>query len=140
MTFQKNHGDRVQSVEQVPGAHRHLLVDGDNMMIIEWRMDAGVVVPIHNHPHEQSGYVVSGVMLFTADGAEHVLAPGMGYLVQGHVPHGARFPEPAVIVDIFSPPREDYRGDKPSTYTLKAATKKKTPALRKKVVKKKSKK
>ncbi len=144
--FQSNHGNDVMPVEQVPGAHRHVLADGAQMMILEWRMDAGVSVPLHNHPHEQSGYVISGQMNFTADGKEHVLTPGMGYLVMGTEPHGAHFPIASVVFDIFSPPREDYRSAKASTYTLtaakptrKGAVAKKKPVAKKKVATKKKK-
>lgn len=116
--FQKNDSQSVQSVEQVPGAFRRVLADGDRMMVIEWMMNPGVVVPIHNHPHEQSGYVVSGEMLFATGGVEHSITAGMGYAVAGTVPHGARFPVATTVIDIFSPPREDYRGTEASTYTL----------------------
>ena len=143
-TFQAQSSGAAQAVEQVPGAFRRVLADGDRMMVIEWTMNAGVVVPLHNHPHEQSGYVISGEMVFTCDGKENRIMPGMGYAVAGNVPHGARFPVPTVIIDIFSPPREDYRGDKPSTYTLtpkkpakKAAPKKKAAAKPKPSVKSK---
>ena len=109
MPFQINHSTDVNAVEQVAGAWRRTLADGERMMVIEWTMGAGVTVPMHQHPHEQCGYVVSGEMLFTVEGAERAITAGMGYLVTGNTPHGARFNVPTVIVDVFSPPREDYR-------------------------------
>lgn len=118
MAYQENHTQNVKPVEQVKGAHRRTLVDGENMMIIEWTMEPGTEVPLHEHMHEQSGYIISGEMVFQCRGESHRLTPGMGYLVTGHEPHGAYFHEPTVVVDIFSPPREDYRGDKASTYNV----------------------
>lgn len=132
MPYQQNAAKNVLAVEQVPGAHRRTLVDGERMMIIEWTMAAGTTVPLHQHPHEQCGYIVSGKMIFTAEGQAHALTPGMGYLVTGNEPHGAHFPVPTVAVDIFSPPRADYRGNQPSAYTLVTATvPKRKPAAKK---------
>ena len=126
--YQQNASKDVKPVEQVAGGLRRTLVDGAKMMLIEWTFKKGVVVPLHQHPHEQCGYIVKGKMIFTCDGEEHVLTPGMSYLVQGNVPHGAQFAAATVAVDIFSPPRADYRGDKPSQYKIvkpKAAPNKK---------------
>ena len=140
MPYQAKHGRHVTAVEQVKGATRRTLVDGEKMMIIEWTMESGTTIPLHHHPHEQSGYIASGEMIFNVEGQEHHLTPGMGYLVTGHEPHGARFDVPTVVVDIFSPPREDYRGDKPSTYQVvdaaKPAAGKKSAAMAKAAVKK----
>src|SRR2546428_9791509 len=47
-------------VEMLPGVVRRTLTDGDKMMLCEIRMEAGAVVPLHTHPHEQTGYLVSG--------------------------------------------------------------------------------
>jgi quercetin dioxygenase-like cupin family protein len=139
MPYQQNASKNVLAVEQVKGAHRRTLVDGERMMIIEWTMEAGAGVPLHQHPHEQCGYVVSGEMIFTAAGKEHSLTPGMGYLVTGNEPHSARFPVPTIVIDIFSPPREDYRGTQPSSYHIVAApAPKRKPTTKKTVVSKKS--
>ena len=109
MKFHSHHTNDVVPVEQIPGGFRRVLADGDEMMVIEWRMKAGVIVPLHAHPHEQSGYVLSGEMLFTVDGVEHAVTPGTGYSIPGNLPHSARFEQASVLIDIFSPPREDYR-------------------------------
>lgn len=109
MSFQSNHTNDVQPVEQIPGGQRRVLGDGEQMMLVEWRMQPGTVVPQHSHPHEQSGYVISGKMLFTIDSEEREVPLGTGYLIPSGVPHSARFEEFTVLVDVFSPPREDYR-------------------------------
>ena len=109
MKFHSHHTNAVAPVEQIPGGFRRVLADGDEMMVIEWRMNPGVNVPLHSHPHEQSGYVISGEMLFTVDGLERAVTPGTAYSIPGNLPHSARFEQPSVLIDIFSPPREDYR-------------------------------
>jgi quercetin dioxygenase-like cupin family protein len=107
--FQSNHTSEVARVQQIAGGYRRVLADGDRVMLVEWRFEPGASVPEHSHPHEQCGYVISGEMLFTIGGVEREVPLGTGYLIPGNVPHSARFEEFTVLVDIFSPPREDYR-------------------------------
>ncbi len=96
-------------VEVLPGLIRRTLADGASVMICEFTFAAGVEVPRHTHPHEQAGYVVAGRIRLTIDGESHELGPGDSYHAPPNVPHGAFTLEPTVVVDAFSPPREDYR-------------------------------
>ncbi len=96
-------------VEMLPGLVRRVLIDGDVMMICEFTFDADVSIPDHAHPHEQVGYVVSGRVQMTVAGETHELGPGDSYRAPSNVRHSAHTLEPTVIVDTFSPPREDYR-------------------------------
>lgn len=109
MGFQANHSKDVEPVEQIKGGFRRTLGDGERVMLIEWTFDVGAVVPLHSHPHEQTGYVVSGEMFFTIEGVERKVPAGMGYLIPSNMPHSARFEQRTVLIDVFSPPREDYR-------------------------------
>ncbi|MBU0494695.1 MAG: cupin domain-containing protein [Chloroflexi bacterium] len=99
----------AKPVEMLPGLIRRTLADGTDMMLCEFTFDAGVEVPRHTHPHEQVGYVVSGRLRLTVAGVDHELGPGDSYRAAPNVPHGAFTLEPTVVVDVFSPPREDYR-------------------------------
>ena len=97
------------SVEMVPGLLRRTLVEGKSMMVCECTFDPGVKVPNHSHPHEQVGYVVLGKIHITIDGRSFELKTGDSYCAPSDVPHSALTLEHSVIVDVFSPPREDYR-------------------------------
>lgn len=97
-------------VEMLPGLVRRTLADGETMMLCEFTFQAHVDVPIHTHPHDQVGYVVSGRIRLTVEGESFDLGPGDSYHASPGVPHGALTLEPSVVVDVFSPPREDYRG------------------------------
>jgi quercetin dioxygenase-like cupin family protein len=96
-------------VEMLPGLVRRTLAEGESMLVCEFTFAAGVQVPNHTHPHEQVGYVVSGRVRMTIDGESTELGPGDSYRAPSNVPHGALTLEPSVVVDTFSPPREDYR-------------------------------
>ncbi|MBI1800254.1 MAG: cupin domain-containing protein, partial [Chloroflexi bacterium] len=108
------------------GGFRRTLGDGEKMMIIEWTFEPGALVRMHQHPHEQCGYVISGEMLFTIEGSERRVPAGMGYSIPGGVPHSARCEQACVLVDIFSPPREDYRATMPGAPSYMSGTMKAT--------------
>lgn len=91
------------------GAERRVLSHGGTMMVVEFRFPAGVVAPVHHHPHEQVGYVVSGELDLLMEGrADERLGPGSTYYVPPDVPHGVVVHTPTVLVDVFTPPREDF--------------------------------
>ena len=96
-------------VQVLPGLVRRTLADGPSMMMCEFTFAAGIQIPNHAHLHEQVGYVVSGRVRLTIDGESFELGPGDSYRAPSSVPHGALTLEPSVVVDTFSPPREDYR-------------------------------
>lgn len=99
----------IKPVEMLPGVVRRTMTDGAHMMLCEVRMDAGSVVPDHTHPHEQTGYLVSGRIRLQVAGEARELAPGDCWMIPGGVPHEAAALEPAVFIDVFSPPRDEYR-------------------------------
>jgi len=97
------------SVEMLPGVVRRTLTEGERMMLVEVTLDQGAVVPPHTHPHEQIGYLASGRLLFEVGDERSELSPGDSWLVPSNVPHQVTALEPSVAIDVFSPPREEYR-------------------------------
>ncbi len=99
----------AKPITMLPGLTRKTLAQGQSMMICEFTFDAHVEIPTHSHPHEQVGYVVKGHVEMTIEGKKYELRQGDSYYAPSNAPHGALTLEPSVIVDTFSPPREDYR-------------------------------
>lgn len=101
-----------QSTEPVTtpeGAERRVLSHGGGMMVVEFRFDAGTVAPVHSHPHEQVGYVVSGELDLLMEGHDDVrLGAGASYYVPPNVRHGVVVHAPTILVDVFTPIREDF--------------------------------
>ena len=95
--------------EPMPGVMRRSLVWGDNMHLVEFHVPKGSGVPVHNHMHDQVGYVVSGRLEFSIGDAMRELGPGDAYLVPSNVVHSSRALEDVVVIDVFSPVREDYK-------------------------------
>ena len=96
-------------VTMTEGVKRRIKVDGEKMMLVEIRFEAGAAVPQHSHPHEQISYVASGRMAFTVSGEAVEVAVGESLHLPSNVPHAARALEASVVLDTFSPPREDFR-------------------------------
>jgi len=91
------------------GAERRVLSYGGTMMLVEFRFPARFTAPLHSHPHEQLGYVVSGELDLIMEGQETVrLGAGSSYYVPPNVPHGVVTHQPTVLVDAFTPVREDF--------------------------------
>jgi quercetin dioxygenase-like cupin family protein len=99
----------AEPIEMLPGLTRRVLVSSDVMMLVEFTFEKGVKVPQHTHPHDQVGYVVSGRMRMVIGDQTAECDPGDSYHAPPDVPHSGVALEPSVVVDVFSPPREDYR-------------------------------
>ena len=89
----------------IHGHYAHL----DRLTVGEVELEAGILVPLHQHPHEQVTYVIEGRCEFTVGGATRILEPGMTALIPGGAMHGGKTLTACRVLDIFSPVREDYR-------------------------------
>ena len=92
----------------IEGVRLKALVHGDRTLLTEVRLDKGAVVPEHQHPHEQTGYLISGSLRFFSGDEEWITLPGASWNLPGEFPHGAEALEDSVVVEVFSPVREDY--------------------------------
>ena len=102
------HNAEAQKVDMVPGVSRRTLNSADNSTLVEITLAKGSSVPMHNHPHEQNGYVVRGRVRFYIGDQVRELGPGDGYCARGNEMHGVDALEDAVCIDIFSPIRAEY--------------------------------
>ena len=101
--------DELPRLELFPKA-LSAIVHGDQLMLSFLELAPGCEIPEHSHPHEQAGLVLSGTLRFRIGDEERVAGPGDAFIIPGNVVHwgigeGA---EVAKVLDIFSPPREDY--------------------------------
>ena len=94
--------------EMLPGVRMTTLVHGERTLLAEFRLDAGAVVPLHRHPYEQTGYLVAGRMTFTVAGDRFDAVPGSSWSIPLDVEHGAEVVEDSVVIEVFSPVRDDY--------------------------------
>ena len=84
------------------------LVYGDKTLIAEFHLEKGAQIPRHAHPHEQTGYLISGRIRLSIGEDTFDVEPGDSWCIPGDVEHRAEFIEDSVAVEVFSPVREDY--------------------------------
>jgi quercetin dioxygenase-like cupin family protein len=88
------------------------VIHGATMTIARVHLSKGCAVPEHSHHNEQISMVEQGTVRFVLAGQERIVKAGEILHIPANVPHSAEAPEDAVVVDLFSPPREDWiRGD-----------------------------
>jgi len=98
----------IEPFEPLPGL-RIRAPFGEKLMLSYLEFDANAVVPSHTHPHEQGGVVLQGKVELTIGNEARTVGPGSLYLIPPNTPHRAAAVDgPAVVLDVFSPVREDY--------------------------------
>ena len=90
------------------GIERQMVV-GQSLMICRFRFKPFLVTPEHRHPHEQMSIVVQGRVRFFVEGEERIASPGDILQFPSNCLHGATMmDEEVVLIDVFSPIREDF--------------------------------
>jgi quercetin dioxygenase-like cupin family protein len=95
--------------EQVDaGVKRKIMAWDENLMLVKVDFEKGGVGTLHNHYHSQISHVESGVFEVEIDGIKKVLSAGDVFIIPSNVMHGALCLEAGVLIDVFSPMREDF--------------------------------
>jgi quercetin dioxygenase-like cupin family protein len=92
----------------IEGIDQKTLAYGEKALMAEFRLKKHAVLPRHRHPHEQTGYLVSGKIRLHIDDQCFECNPGDSWCIPGGAEHGADVLEDAVAIEVFSPLREDY--------------------------------
>ncbi|MDR3170372.1 MAG: cupin domain-containing protein, partial [Treponema sp.] len=90
------------------GVIRKVLAYCDAMMCVENYFETGAVGALHSHPHTQITYVAEGRFCFTIGDETKEVAKGDTLLKQDGVKHGCVCLEKGILVDFFTPMREDF--------------------------------
>ena len=96
-------------LDPAPG-QRIFAAECEKTTITIMEFDAGVVTPEHSHPHEQVGYLIEGEAEYVIDGRSYPVRSGQMWRLPGGVPHQVKVGDrPMRVVEVFCPPREDFR-------------------------------
>lgn len=93
--------------EAAEGIIRKIFAPGDRIMSMMLEFQTGAVGPAHAHPHEQITFVISGKLRLTVGGAVHEIAAGEQLVVPGGAMHEVQALERSVVLETFTPLRED---------------------------------
>ncbi len=92
----------------IDGIEMKTQVYGENSLLTRFHLKKGSQLPLHSHPQEQTGFMVSGKMkLFIGDDV-FLAEPGDTWSIKGDIEHRAHVLEDSVAIEVFSPIREDY--------------------------------
>jgi len=98
----------LEWTEMGEGVSRKILGRDANIMMVKVMFEAGRVVEPHRHRHTQTSYCAKGKFEFTVGDEKQVINYGDGVYIPPDVPHGVKCLEEGVIVDAFTPAREDF--------------------------------
>ena len=95
--------------ELAPGVNTRIFA-GDQAMLSVVTLAPHAEGTMHHHPQEQWGVMLEGSAVRVQGGEEIPVKKGDFWRTPGNVPHTIRAgAEGAKVLDVFSPPREDYK-------------------------------
>jgi quercetin dioxygenase-like cupin family protein len=90
-----------------PGVKRKILSAQGGLMVMEVHFEANAEGYEHSHFHEQMDYCMKGSFEFTINGEIYLIKQGESLYIPSQAKHGAKALEPGILLDIFTPVRED---------------------------------
>jgi quercetin dioxygenase-like cupin family protein len=95
--------------EQLNPQFARQVIHGEKMTVARIHLSKGAVVPPHRHPSEQITMLEHGKVRFTIAGDHTVLEPGQALVTPSEALHSVEALEDSLAMDLFAPPREDWR-------------------------------
>lgn len=90
------------------GIQRQLVNHNSQIMQVKVKFEEGAIGYEHSHFQSQSTFVAAGKFEVVIDGKKEILKAGDGFLVQPNLKHGVKCLEAGILIDVFSPRREDF--------------------------------
>ncbi|MGF2411026.1 cupin domain-containing protein [Ferruginibacter sp.] len=94
--------------QMAEGVRRKIMAYDDRLMLVRVEFETGGIGTVHQHHHTQISHVESGVFEVEIDGKKKILSAGDAFYIPPNVWHGAVCIEAGVLIDVFSPMREDF--------------------------------
>lgn len=86
---------------------RQIVGFDDSLMMVLVRFKKGAIGYVHQHFHSQATYIADGTFEVTIENQKEVLSNGDSFFVLSNDKHGVVCLEDGILVDVFSPKRED---------------------------------
>jgi quercetin dioxygenase-like cupin family protein len=100
--------DEISWVDLGGGVQRKIMGFDNQIMMVKVKFEKGSVGSTHQHFHTQTTYCASGKFQFSVEGEESILNSGDGVYIKPNLPHGTVCLEEGILIDVFSPVREDF--------------------------------
>ena len=105
MLRKKDTGEYRQLLD---GVHMKTLVYGEKTLMSKFKLAKEARIPFHLHPHEQTGIIISGKLRFKIGDEMFEAETGDSWCIPGGIQHSVEVLENSVVIEVFSPVREDY--------------------------------
>ena len=102
------HGAEMQRETVSEGVTRQILGFNNQIMMVKVWFEEGSEGYVHSHFHSQVTYVDSGEFEVTVGEETRTLVEGDCFFMAPNVSHGAVCKKAGVLIDVFSPLREDF--------------------------------
>lgn len=100
--------DEIAWEDRGGGVRRKVMAYGEKLMGVYVEFQKGAIGALHSHPHVQFTYIQSGVFTVHIGAETRELKGGDFYFIPPDVVHGVVAKESGVLLDAFSPMREDF--------------------------------
>lgn len=90
------------------GVSRRILGWDKHIMMVKVKFTKGAVGSIHQHIHSQVTHCESGKFEFRIAQKKYVVEPGDALYFAPNIFHGCVCLEAGILIDVFSPAREDF--------------------------------
>lgn len=92
----------------IEGVTMRPLAFEEKTILCEFKLQKGNTLPSHQHPYEQTGYLISGKLNFRIEDQWHLAEPGDSWSIPENVVHEVKIIEDSIVIELFSPIRPDY--------------------------------
>jgi len=104
--------DNIPWEQAADGVRRKIMAYDESLMLVKVEFQTGAVGALHQHYHKQISHVESGVFETEINGEKKILKAGDAYYIPPNIIHGVICLEAGVLIDCFSPMREDFIASK----------------------------
>jgi len=90
------------------GLSRQIMGYDGKIMLVKAKFEKGAIGKMHKHYHSQVTYVESGEFEMTIGDDVRIIKGGDSFYIPTNIMHGCVCTVPGVLIDVFSPAREDF--------------------------------
>jgi quercetin dioxygenase-like cupin family protein len=101
------------------GVSRKILGYDNQIMMVKVKFEKGAIGALHQHFHAQTTYCAKGKFKFTIESKKYTVGEGDGLYIEPNLIHGIVCIEEGVLIDTFSPVREDFLDGNVPSYIAK---------------------
>jgi len=87
---------------------RQIVGYDDSVMMVNVRFKKGGIGYLHHHVHIQVTHIAEGKFEVSIGNTKKILKKGDSFFIPSNVEHGVVCLEDGLLVDVFSPMREDF--------------------------------